>query len=172
MYSLKIRKWEIHYCNFNIRTCLAKITTKINLPTEVAGLHIVCGLKTIQPRTLQSFISNENTSTHRHFNPWYQDISTLTCSDISTHNLNSFNPYNYLFRPTTSKTSHSIHGRLYTDKKTPDIIPFAQICTGGQNPLYGFARVDKKPSWFAMVDKIPFMSLQGWTKSHSEHRKK
>ena len=161
MYSLKIWKWEIPYCNFNIRTCLEKITTKINLPTEVAGLHIVCGLKTIQPRTLQAFISNENTSTHRHFNPWYQDISTLTCSDISTHNLNSFNPYNYLFRPTTSKTSHSIHGRLYTDKKLRTY-----------SPSLKFAQVDKKPSWFALVDKIPFMSLQGWTKSHSEHRKK
>jgi len=44
-------------------------------------------------------------------------------------------------------------------KKSPDIIPFAQSCTGGQNPLHGFARVDKNrfvilqwgtkfPSWF------------------------
>ena len=162
MYSLKIRKWEIHYCNFNIRTCLAKITTKINLPTEVAGLHIVCGLKTIQPRTLQAFISNENTSTHRHFNPWYQDISTLTCSDISTHNLNSFNPYNYLFRPTTSKTSHSIHGRLYTDKKN-----------SGHNPIRSnLHRWTKSPLWFCKGGQKTFMSLQGWTKSPSEHRKK
>ena len=30
-------------------------------------------------------------------------------------------------------------------KKPSDIIPFTQICTGGQNPLYGFARLDKIP---------------------------
>ena len=39
-------------------------------------------------------------------------------------------------------------------KKPLDIIPFAQICTGGQNPLHGFAR----------LDQTPFMILQGWTK--------
>ena len=158
MYSLKIRKWEIPYCNFNIRTCLAKTTAKNNLPTEVAGLHIVCGLKTIQPI---------DTSTHdiKTFQPSPVQTFQPIIWTVSTHTIICFDPL--LPRLVIPYMEDCIR-----TKKTLDIIPFAQICTGGQNPLYGFARVDKKPSWFAMVDKIPFMSLQGWTKSPSEHRKK
>jgi len=42
MYGLKIRKREICYWNFDNRTCLARINTKTNLPTEVAGVYSVC----------------------------------------------------------------------------------------------------------------------------------
>ena len=38
-------------------------------------------------------------SSLRHVNQWYQDVSTLTCSDISPHILNIFIPYIYLFQP-------------------------------------------------------------------------
>jgi len=35
-------------------------------------------------------------SSLRHVNPLYQDVSTITYSDISSHILNIFNPYIYL----------------------------------------------------------------------------
>ena len=35
-----------------------------------------------------------------HFNPWYQDVSTLTCSDTSTHDIKTFQPlYVQTFQP-------------------------------------------------------------------------
>jgi len=38
-------------------------------------------------------------SSLRHVNPLYQEVSTLTCSDISPHILNIFNSYIYLVQP-------------------------------------------------------------------------
>jgi len=48
----------------------------------------------------------------RHVNPWYQDVSTLTCSDISPHILNIFNSYIYLFQPLFLRLDF-FHWRIY-----------------------------------------------------------
>ena len=41
---------------------------------------------------------------YRCFNPWYQDVSTLTCSDISTHDIKTFQPLHVqTFQPMISR---------------------------------------------------------------------
>ena len=46
-----------------------------------------------------TIVSNEDISSHRLFNQWYQDASFPICWDISPTVLNIFNPYIYLVRP-------------------------------------------------------------------------
>ena len=60
---------------------------------------------------------------------------------------------NYCAKPTVRKSANFKQVLECRTKSPPERIPFTLICTGGQNPLHGFTR----------VDIIPFMVLQGWT---------
>ena len=97
VYNRLLRK---AYRRFNPYTLIYSLFQMNTLQPHDTSTHDIETFQPLPVQTLQPMISRRfNPYLFRHFNPWYRDVSTLTCSDISTHVLNSFNPYIYLFQP-------------------------------------------------------------------------